>query len=89
MFAAYELSKAGSEILKQALASSYISQVTVLTRRPTNPPTHPKLSTILIPNAEGWDHLSSAVLEQVKGADACIWTLGVAQGDVSREEYIT
>ncbi|EXJ64835.1 hypothetical protein A1O7_01173 [Cladophialophora yegresii CBS 114405] len=29
------------------------------------------------------------LLERLKGADACIWALGVSQNDVSRDEYVT
>ncbi|OAL28384.1 hypothetical protein AYO20_09501 [Fonsecaea nubica] len=29
------------------------------------------------------------LLERLKGADACIWALGVSQNDVSKEQYVT
>ncbi|CAD6577396.1 MAG: hypothetical protein CYPHOPRED_000233 [Cyphobasidiales sp. Tagirdzhanova-0007] len=82
---------AGGEVLRQALAQSQITHVTVLTRRALNTDSHPKLTTIILPSAEnpkGFDELSPAVMEAVRDHTACIWALGIGQKVVSEKEYL-
>jgi len=82
---------AGSEILRPALLSPQISQVTILTSRKTTPESHPKLKTVILPSDDwpkGFDELSPSLMEAVRDHDACIWLVGVKQSEASKEDYI-
>jgi uncharacterized protein YbjT (DUF2867 family) len=62
----------GQEVLTQALAHPSITSIIALTRKPI-PATftsHPKVKNVLIDDFETY---TPSVLEQLKGADACIW----------------
>ncbi len=72
---------AGGEVLKQALADAAIERVTVLTRRSTGS-THPKLQEIVVR-----DFLDYSAIP-LGAADACIWSLGVSQTQVDKEQYV-
>jgi uncharacterized protein YbjT (DUF2867 family) len=71
----------GREVMKQALADPEIERVLVLTRRPTGQ-THTKLTEQVLP-----DFLDYSAVD-LRGYDACIWTLGVSQAGIDEAEYI-
>jgi uncharacterized protein YbjT (DUF2867 family) len=72
----------GSEVLRQAINSSSIEQITVLTRRSIGI-SNPKLNEIILE-----DFLDYSKIADHLKVDACIWCLGISQTEVSKEEYI-
>ncbi len=73
----------GSEVVRQALIDTDITEVTALVRKPLSI-SHPKLKVIIHKNF--WDY--SGLSEVFKNNDACLWCLGISQYQVSKEEYI-
>ncbi|KAI9712046.1 MAG: hypothetical protein M1820_001755 [Bogoriella megaspora] len=67
----------GHEVLNQCLQNPSITSVVALSRRELDPPLtkNPKLKVVIVT-----DFLSypPSVVEDLKGADACIWSLGKA-----------
>ncbi|KAB8236567.1 putative nucleoside-diphosphate-sugar epimerase [Aspergillus alliaceus] len=67
----------GCEVLKQCLQNPSITSIVAFSRRDL-PPTvthHPKLTVRIV---NDFLSFSDAILEDIKGAGACIWTLGKA-----------
>ncbi|MCJ1350274.1 MAG: hypothetical protein MMC33_000255 [Icmadophila ericetorum] len=82
---------AGAEALRQALSSPSISQITVLTRRPTlpahivpDPSSHSKLRIIQHTNYSSYPQ---TLLDELKGYNACVWDLGTASAGYKEEAY--
>ncbi len=74
----------GSACLHAMLTTKAVTTVTILSRRP-------------VPQAEGqakvqvilhtdFNEYPSEVLEKLKGAEGCVWALGVSQNDVPNKE---
>jgi len=61
----------GSEVLSQCLSHPSITSILALSRRPL-PITHEKLTTVILSDFTSYP---PSVLEQMKGAEACIWYL--------------
>ncbi|MGN8067631.1 NAD(P)H-binding protein [Mucilaginibacter sp. SG564] len=72
----------GQEVLKQLLADAAVTEVVSLVRRPAGI-TNPKLKELVLN-----DFLDYTAIAADMEADACIWCLGVPQGQVTKEEYI-
>ncbi|RVX73429.1 hypothetical protein B0A52_03071 [Exophiala mesophila] len=79
-------------------ASQTITKLTILTRNtsipllePTPPkgtPTANKVTQIEVVKHDDFNTYSEDLLSKLKGADACIWALGVSQSDVDKDTYI-
>lgn len=85
-----------------ATSSPVIHRLSILTRNPsipwlsTTPPLPPagtpstnKHTQIEVIEHKDFSSYPPELLERLRGADACIWALGVSQNDVSRDEYVT
>lgn len=79
---------AGSAVLARCIESSTISTVSVLSRRPVKQAAgHDKVKVIL--HQDFTSYPTQLLEEQLKGATACIWALGIASGSASpRYVYI-
>ena len=71
----------GGEVLRQTLARDDIERVLVVTRRPTGQ-LHPKLDEVLLSDFSDWSSID------LRGIDACIWTLGISQTLARGDEYV-
>ncbi len=71
----------GGEVLRQALSDDAIERVTVLTRRKLDA-VHPKLTTIVLASFLDYSDVPRDAY------DACIWCLGVARSQVTRDDYV-
>lgn len=58
----------GKEVLDQCLKTPAITSIIALSRRDL--PANPKLTVVIM---EDFKFYPDSVLEQLKGADACIW----------------
>jgi uncharacterized protein YbjT (DUF2867 family) len=72
----------GGEVLREALSDDEIEQITVLTRKPLVVE-NDKIKSLIIENFLDY----SAISDEIKDHDACIWCLGLSQKGVSAEEY--
>jgi hypothetical protein len=59
----------GKEVLRQCLQNPSITSLVALSRRPL-PENDPKLKTVLM---EDFTSYSPSVLQELEGADSCIW----------------
>jgi hypothetical protein len=70
----------GSACLHAMLTTKAVTTVTVLSRRAVpQAEGHEKVQVIL---HQDFDNYPSEVLEKLKGAEGCVWALGVSQTDV-------
>lgn len=72
----------GGSILPSLLADPDVEAVLVVGRNPCGQ-SHPKLKELLLPSLEDF----SAVSEQLKGYDACLYTLGATVAGKSEAQY--
>lgn len=70
----------GGEVLKQALAHPSITSIVSLSRKalPEAVSSNPKLKAIILPDFLTY---TPEVLDELKGAEACIWSLGLPAKD--------
>jgi len=75
----------GTAVLQHCLTTPQITQIYALTRRPLSQ-THDKLTNIIQPDFTTYP---SSIIEQLRGAEACIWSLGVvpSKGEGVWEKY--
>lgn len=79
-------------------ASQTISKLTILTRNtsipllestpPKGTPSANTVTQIEVIKHEDFNTYPEDLLTKLKGADACIWALGVSQNDVDRDTYV-
>jgi uncharacterized protein YbjT (DUF2867 family) len=78
---------AGYPILQHLLASPSVTRISVLTRRSFNLPAgeqfDSKKANIIIHNE--FNQYPDDLLNQLKGADGCIWAQGISQSEVPKE----
>ena len=74
---------AGSAILARCIASSSISRISVLSRRPVKQATGIDKVNVII--HKDFSVYPNSLLEQLKGAVGCVWALGVPMSQVSAE----
>ncbi|KND89659.1 hypothetical protein TOPH_05653 [Tolypocladium ophioglossoides CBS 100239] len=78
----------GSCVLDAMLKAEDITKISILSRRPVKMAEDrgdPRINVILHKDFETYD---SEVLEQLKGADGCVWALGISQTKVDKQEYV-
>ncbi|KAL5353084.1 hypothetical protein ACLOAV_001114 [Pseudogymnoascus australis] len=75
----------GTATLHHLLTAPNVTKVTILSRRPVPlAANNPKVTTII---HEDYTSYPPALLADLKGAQACIWALGVSINDVPKDEY--
>ena len=76
---------AGAAVLSAALASPSISHISILSRRPVHlAATSPKAHVII---HQDFSSYPPDVLDQLRGATACIWAQGISSLGVKEGEY--
>ncbi|KAI6785540.1 uncharacterized protein J7T54_007183 [Emericellopsis cladophorae] len=78
----------GSAALDAMLHTPTISKITILSRRPipfAQEASDPRVNVILHQNFNQYD---PSLLEQLQGANGCVWALGISQNLVSAEDYV-
>lgn len=65
----------GQAVVKECIETPSITSILVLTRRPINETlsTNTKVTTIL---HDDFEHYPDEIIERLKGAEGCIWTIG-------------
>ena len=78
----------GGGVLQAMLASSNVSKITILSRRPVpavDAAKDPRVNVIICKDFANYD---SIVLNQLKGANGVVWALGISALKVTKE-YVT
>ncbi|KAL4896992.1 hypothetical protein BDV59DRAFT_82843 [Aspergillus ambiguus] len=75
----------GQEVLSQCLAHPSITSIVALCRREL-PITHPKLHVHCMQDQDYLSYSDPQLSASLRGADACIWTLGVTPSRASDEQ---
>ncbi|KAK4692513.1 hypothetical protein P7C71_g4714, partial [Lecanoromycetidae sp. Uapishka_2] len=76
---------AGSAVLARCIASSTISKVTILSRRPVKQASGVDKVNVIIHN--DFTSYPDDLLQQLKGAVGCVWALGTPAGQVTADKY--
>ncbi|KAI0393479.1 putative nucleoside-diphosphate-sugar epimerase [Xylariaceae sp. FL0594] len=79
----------GSAVLDAMLKTKDISKISILSRRAVKmaeDAQDPRVHVIIHKDFAKYD--DPAVLKQLQDADGCVWALGIAQEQVSRDDYI-
>lgn len=75
----------GSAALQYCLREPAITRISILSRRPVlQAQGHEKAHVVI---QEDFEKYPQETLEQLKGAQACIWALGISQTEVTKEQY--
>jgi uncharacterized protein YbjT (DUF2867 family) len=78
----------GSSVLDAMIKVKDITKISILSRKPVKMVEDckdPRINVIIHKNFETYD---SKVLDQLNGAEGCVWALGISQTKVGKEEYI-
>ncbi|KAF8522569.1 hypothetical protein BU17DRAFT_64265 [Hysterangium stoloniferum] len=76
----------GGAVLQHCISTPAITRVTVIARRPVKlAEGQEKVKVVL---HDDFTHYSQPLLDQLKGAEGCIWALGISQTLVNKEEYV-
>ncbi|PTB65712.1 hypothetical protein BBK36DRAFT_5069 [Trichoderma citrinoviride] len=78
----------GSGVLDAMIKAKDITKISILSRRPVRMAEDvkdPRINVIIHQDFESYD---SKVLEQLQGAKACVWALGISQTKVNAQEYV-
>ncbi|OJJ85285.1 putative nucleoside-diphosphate-sugar epimerases [Aspergillus glaucus CBS 516.65] len=78
----------GSTTLLALMGMKDIAKISILSRRPVpmvDAMKDERVEVIIHDNFEKYD---TALLERLRGANGCVWALGISQNAVAKEEYI-
>ncbi|KAK8042883.1 nucleoside-diphosphate-sugar epimerase, partial [Apiospora phragmitis] len=78
----------GSGVLDAMIKMQEVTKISILSRRPVamaEAANDPRINVVINSDFEKYD---PAVLAQLKGAQGCVWALGISQTRVGKEEYI-
>lgn len=73
----------GSGVLQQMLANDAVSRISILSRRPVKMAEGHEAKAKVIIHKDFKDY-EQALLEELKGAQGCVWALGVSQNVVDK-----
>ncbi|KAB8078747.1 hypothetical protein BDV29DRAFT_165692 [Aspergillus leporis] len=69
-----------------SLPPGQVSRLYILSRKPV--PIAENQPNVTVIEHKDFNEYSPELLEKLKGADGCIWALGISQNQVSKEEYV-
>ncbi|PHH84610.1 hypothetical protein CDD83_1659 [Cordyceps sp. RAO-2017] len=78
----------GSAVLDAMLRAKDVSKISIVSRRPVRMAEEradPRVDVVLHRDFASWD---AALLERLRGADGCVWALGISQTKVGADEYV-
>jgi hypothetical protein len=75
----------GSGVLDAMIKMKSISKISILSRRPVKMAEDSKDSRINVIIHKDFEKYDTELLEHLKGASGCVWALGTAQSQVSKE----
>ncbi|TEY49948.1 hypothetical protein BOTCAL_0281g00060 [Botryotinia calthae] len=78
----------GSGILQQMLIHPSVTKISILSRNPVplaETHTNSKKATVILHS--DFKNYPETVLEQLKGAEGCVWALGISSAGMDKEKY--
>ncbi|KAJ7070708.1 hypothetical protein C8F01DRAFT_975646 [Mycena amicta] len=82
--------RVGGAVLRSCLASAAVTKLSILSRRdfplPGGEGLDVQKATVIV--HKDYESYPPSLIEQLKGAEACIWAQGISQTQVSKPEYI-
>lgn len=79
----------GSSVLDAMIRAKDVSKISILARRPVpfaEEAKDPRISVII---QKDFGSLEPSVLEQLRGANGCVWALGISQTKVNKQDYVS
>lgn len=77
-----------NHVIKTGFASKTVTHLTILSRKPVPLASEANDPRITIIQHDDFGNYPASLLERLKGAEGCIWALGVSQYAVDGEEYV-
>lgn len=78
----------GSAVLDAMIKMTDVSKITILTRRPVKMAEEAHDPRINIVTHKDFGIYDKETLDQLRGANGCVWALGISQTKVGKEEYV-
>lgn len=78
----------GSSVLDAMIKAKDVSRISILSRRPIQMVEDSKDPRIRVIIHNDFNQYDSTILDQLKGADGCVWALGISQTKVGKEDYV-
>jgi uncharacterized protein YbjT (DUF2867 family) len=75
----------GTAVLDAMIKANNVTKISVLSRRPVKF-TDDRINVILHKDFTSYD---SNIINQLHGAEACVWALGISQSEVSKESVLS
>ncbi|KAH6609833.1 nucleoside-diphosphate-sugar epimerase [Trichoderma cornu-damae] len=79
----------GLSVLDAMIKAKDITKISILSRKPVQMADDAKDSRINVIIHRDFNTYDAKVLEQLRGAEACVWALGISQTRVNAQEYVT
>ena len=78
----------GSSVLHSMLQTSSITKISILSRSPVAQATAANDPRVTVIQHSDFSSYPASVLDQLRGADGCVWALGISQTKVSAADYV-
>ena len=78
----------GAGVLDAMIRTKDITKISILSRRPVPMADDAKDPRINVIQHSDFERYDQAVMDQLRGANGCVWALGVSQNDVTADEYV-
>ncbi|KAJ5123115.1 hypothetical protein N7448_009212 [Penicillium atrosanguineum] len=78
----------GSSVLDAMLKNTSISKISILSRRAVPMAEDAKDPRVRVITHRDFESYGPEVLDQLKGAEGCVWALGISQSQVNADEYV-
>jgi uncharacterized protein YbjT (DUF2867 family) len=78
----------GSSVLDAMMRAKDVTKISILSRKPVAMATDAHDARINVIIHRDFERYDASVLEQLAGADGCVWALGISQTKVSADEYV-
>lgn len=75
----------GSSVLDAMLKNTSVSKISILSRRPVRMADDAKDPRVRVITHQDFTSYGPEVMDQLKGADGCVWALGISQTQVNAE----
>jgi uncharacterized protein YbjT (DUF2867 family) len=75
----------GSSVLDAMLKNTSVSKISILSRRPVAMADDAKDPRVRVIKHQDFASYGPEVMDQLKGADGCVWALGISQSQVNAE----
>ncbi|KAI1312015.1 hypothetical protein F5Y03DRAFT_341097 [Xylaria venustula] len=78
----------GSGVLEAMIKAPGVTKISILSRRPVKMADDAKDPRINVIIQRDFNQYDLETLQQLSGAQGCVWALGISQTQVSKEEYV-